>query len=109
MPTATATDPTLLTNPLCIVGWFYSMYGSLQNVNTLFLDCRPGPTLSCLVAEKVKLSTQLLFCHNNKTSGKVKMKKGGSRRLGGEGQGGQWTRYTEYYSEYRGMSKLGRY
>ena len=37
------------------------------NVNTLVLDCRLGPTLSCLVAEKGKTSNQLLFCHNNKS------------------------------------------
>ena len=29
-----------------------SLYSYLQNVNTVLLDSRPGPTLSCLVAEK---------------------------------------------------------
>ena len=42
------------------------MYSKLQNVNKVFLDSRLGPTLSCLVAEKVKFPDQLLFCHNNK-------------------------------------------
>ena len=36
------------------------------DVNYMFLDCRPGPTLSCLVAEKGKFSHQLLFSHANK-------------------------------------------
>ena len=44
----------------------YSMYSNLQNVNKVFLDSRLGPTLSCLVAEKVEFPDQLLFSHNNK-------------------------------------------
>ena len=44
----------------------YSVYSKLQNENKVFLDSRLGPTLSCLVAEKVKFQDQLLFCNNNK-------------------------------------------
>ena len=36
------------------------------DVNKVFLDCRLGPTLSCLITEKGKYSNQLLFCNNNK-------------------------------------------
>ena len=32
----------------------------------MFLGCRLGPTLSCLVAEKGKFSNQLRFSHNKK-------------------------------------------
>ena len=37
----------------------YSVYSRLLNVNKVFLDSRPRPTLSCLVAEKktLRLST----------------------------------------------------
>ena len=34
------------------------MYSKLQNVNTVILDCKLGPTLSCLVAEK-KLNSEM--------------------------------------------------
>ena len=37
-----------------------------EDVNKVFLDCRLGPTLSCLVAKKAISTNQLLFCHNKK-------------------------------------------
>ena len=35
-----------------------SVYRKLKNVHSVVLDCRLGPTLSCLVAEK-KLNSQI--------------------------------------------------
>ena len=42
-----------------------SVYSKLQNVNEVFLDCRIGPTLSCMVAEF------FLFFSNSNLSTKI--------------------------------------
>ena len=46
-----STDPVLL----------YSAYSRLQNVNRVFLDSQPGPTLTCLVTRTKKLQKPFVY------------------------------------------------
>ena len=55
----------------------YSMYSKLPSVNT-----GPQTRAHSVLQKESEFPNQILFCHNSKPSGQVKLEKG-SRRLGG--------------------------
>ena len=59
------------------------MYSKLQNLNKVFLDCRLGPTLSCLVEEKLNYQISYFSATAIKPSDQVKMEE--RERFGVEG------------------------
>ena len=60
---------------------FNSVYSMLQNANKVVLNCRLGPTLSCLVAEKGKFPNYNFSTTTTKPFNKVRMRVGEIKKI----------------------------